>query len=151
MGLFDSVKKGAGLVKKGYNTTKAGYDKYQAKRKLERETAGTKAWRRDQLNKAEQEFEFKGELQGRRSRGYQRGLERGRGGGGTMASIGRGIQAFDAAAGELIGDVDLGGIGGGLQGDFSGIGFGGMMDRGHPKQHRRPRPRSRSRSRRRGR
>ena len=85
---------------------------------------------------------------GARRKGRERGIAKGQGKsglGGFLQGAGRSMQAFESGAGGLIGDVDLGGIGQGLNADFGGLGgFGGT----EPRQHRQ-RPRKRNKSRRR--
>lgn len=126
-----------------------GGPKFQERQKqkaIDRETYGTKEWKKDQLKKAEQEQEFKGELAGRRQRGYQRGLERGKQGGGLggiMGGFSAGMKAFNEGGKALVGDYDVGNIGQGM-GAFNmdgAFGMGGGRKRKQPSKRKQRRGR----------
>lgn len=111
----------------------------------DRETYGTKEWKKDQLSKAYEDSKFKGQLAGARGQGFRAGKQQrhGSGFGGAFQGFSAGMQAFERGGNALIGDVNLGGIGGGLSnGGFEGIGFGGMLNMGRKQKTQRHHKRS---------
>lgn len=95
-----------------------GGPNYQARKKAEAEA-------KKEALEAEMAGYKAGLKTGAKQRGIERGIAKGRGGsgiGGFMANASRGMKAFEAGAGGLIGDMNFDGMGQGLNSDFSGIG-----------------------------
>lgn len=119
-----------------------GGPQHQERKRLEKEA-------KDEAFKEEMAGYKAGLKAGAKQRGMDRGINAGKGKsgfGGFLEGAGRSMQAFDRGAGMLVGDMDFGGIGSGLNSDFTGIGgFGSEkpVRQRHRNRHNRQRRRGR--------
>jgi len=93
------------------------------------------------LKREEEQARWEGERKGRIARAKKEGYRKGASGGGLMRSFSAGLKSFEAGAKTLTGDVDFGGIGGGLA--YPGMGGGSSKQRAKPRTRRHSRKRRR--------